>query len=152
MGANRRVECGNCGLALQDAEEGPEGPRTPCPSCGSLARHVMLGFAEQVMVRDQLKGKVINSSFSSKKRIRREFQTGSEPRVSRGDHVYKERDIDRDRNRYRELIRDETSGEILRDVDEPLTRHRDHGSAKPALRAARSRSEPGADGGGETAP
>jgi hypothetical protein len=38
--------------------------------------------------------------------------------------------IDRRGNRYRERIVDGETGEVIRDVDEPLTGHRGHGSDK----------------------
>lgn len=41
-----------------------------------------------------------------------------------------EREIDRDDDRYRERIVDGETGEIIRQVDEPLTSHTGRGSAK----------------------
>lgn len=38
--------------------------------------------------------------------------------------------IDRRRNRYVERIADPETGEVVRDVDEPLSEHRGRGSAK----------------------
>jgi hypothetical protein len=38
--------------------------------------------------------------------------------------------VDREGNRYRELITDPETGALIRDVDEPLDQHRGHGSAK----------------------
>jgi hypothetical protein len=59
-----------------------------------------------------------------------EIFTGSEPRRSVGDFVTKERVIDRANDRYREkVVTDE--GEVLRDVDEPLSQHKGRGSDKP---------------------
>jgi hypothetical protein len=39
--------------------------------------------------------------------------------------------IDRRNNRYQELVVDPQTGETVREVDEPLSEHRGHGSAKP---------------------
>ena len=40
------------------------------------------------------------------------------------------REIDRENNRYRELIVNPESGETIRECDEPLTEHFGRGSAK----------------------
>jgi len=44
--------------------------------------------------------------------------------------VQKQRVIDRESDRYVERVADPDTGEVLRDVDEPLSAHRGHGSAK----------------------
>jgi hypothetical protein len=55
------------------------------------------------------------------------------PRAEPGhrQHIHKMDVIDRRGNRYFEHITDNETGEIIRVVDEPLTDHRGHGSAKP---------------------
>ena len=47
---------------------------------------------------------------------------------------------DRPADRYIEHVVTE-EGEVLKDVDEPLRAHRDHGSAKPELKAERLRAK-----------
>lgn len=54
---------------------------------------------------------------------------GSDERRSKVDYVHKEREIDRDNDRYRERVVDE-EGVVLHDVEEPLSLHFGHGSAK----------------------
>jgi hypothetical protein len=44
------------------------------------------------------------------------------------------RAIDRDNDRYDEVITDAVTGEVLREIHEPLSQHRDHGSARPDRR------------------
>lgn len=44
--------------------------------------------------------------------------------------VRKQRTLDRDNDRYAEKVVDPETGEVLRDVEEPLSDHRGHGSAK----------------------
>jgi hypothetical protein len=39
--------------------------------------------------------------------------------------------IDRDNNRYFEMVTDYESGEIIHHCEEPLSEHQGHGSAKP---------------------
>jgi hypothetical protein len=49
---------------------------------------------------------------------------------SRGRLMWKHRIIDRLNDLYHELVIDDETGEVVRDVFEPLSRHVDHGSAK----------------------
>lgn len=43
----------------------------------------------------------------------------------------KVRILDRDNNRYVEKVVDPETGEVLRDVEEPLSEHQERGWAKP---------------------
>jgi hypothetical protein len=43
------------------------------------------------------------------------------------------REIDRENDRYKEVILNPTTGEVIRSVDEPLTEHTGRGSAKPKI-------------------
>ena len=47
-----------------------------------------------------------------------------------GQLVNKVRIIDRENNRYKERVADADTGEIICDVEHPLTDHTEHGSAK----------------------
>lgn len=47
-----------------------------------------------------------------------------------GQLVNKVRIIDRENNKYKELVSDADTGEKIRDVAHPLTDHTEHGSAK----------------------
>jgi hypothetical protein len=127
----RTIKCGACGYPLPETMIASETAQSPCPKCGSAKQHVTLMLSDNVglRMRDSLAGKVKDSTFPSKKKVRREFFYGSDERKSQGDYVYKEREIDRDANRYRELVKEET-GEVIRDVDQRLTDHTGHGSAK----------------------
>jgi hypothetical protein len=65
-----------------------------------------------------------------KKRDRVRFFSGDQLRGSKGDWVEKERVIDRNNNRYTEVVKDKATGEILHQTEEPLSEHRGHGSDK----------------------
>jgi hypothetical protein len=57
---------------------------------------------------------------------------GSFPRGdSAGKWVQKTQVVDRRNNRYIKRVVDEETGEVLRDVDYPLTDHVSHGDARP---------------------
>lgn len=131
METRRTVECGDCGEPLDPSNCAPGTIQAPCPKCGSIRQNVTLNISDEVTaeLRDSLNAKVKDDTFPSKEKVRREFFYGSDKRKSKGDYVYKEREIDKDRNRYRELVREE-SGEVIRDIEQPLSDHTGHGSAK----------------------
>jgi hypothetical protein len=60
---------------------------------------------------------------------RKEIVRGQEYSDS-GQLVNKVRIIDRENNKYKEQVSDADTGEIIRDVEHPLTDHTEHGSAK----------------------
>src|SRR5437763_1918267 len=63
--------------------------------------------------------------------------SGSDLRRSVGDVVRKYRRIDRANDRYVEHVQTD-DGTVLRDVDEALSSHRGHGSAKKSGRTSRT--------------
>jgi hypothetical protein len=101
------------------------------PDCGSTQHTVHLAFHDQVLIkaRDRMEMEVRDNSLPSKQRVRKELIQGFDVRVSKGDYVYKEREIDRDNNTYREHVTEETS-EVIHSVSESLTDHFGHGSDK----------------------
>lgn len=108
-----------------------EGERAPCPRCGSTRRHLHLELFDHdgLTALDTLEGKVKDPSHPGRRKVRQEFFYGADLRRSEGDYVYKEREIDRAGDRYRELVKDH-NGEVLRDVEEPLSQHLGRGSVR----------------------
>jgi hypothetical protein len=102
---------------------------TQCPKCGSASQTIAASRSDQIAWRESWRAQVRDGSLPSKRRLRRDIFTGADQRKSHGDFVHKERVIDKDTDRYRELVRTE-SGEIIHEVDESLTDHFGHGSAK----------------------
>jgi hypothetical protein len=132
MTDGRELKCSDCGAVLvSGATAGAGASPAPCPNCGSKKQTVHLAFFDQVLIkaRDRMEMKVKDNSFPSKKKVRKELIHGFDVRVSKGDYVHKEREIDRDNNTYREHITEET-GEVIHSVTESLTDHFGHGSAK----------------------
>ena len=62
---------------------------------------------------------------------------GQEQCISLGRPVQKRRVIDNRSDRYIEHIVDPLTGKVLRDVDEPLSAHQGHGSAKTRKKETR---------------
>lgn len=91
-----------------------------------MARKFDVHVTESIILRDSLSMK--HKRPGKKKPIAESF-SGSERRKSVGDYVNKERLIDRENDRYKERVVTE-DGEVLRNVDEPLSAHHGRGSAK----------------------
>ena len=116
--------CHGCGLSLSEESEEP---RRPCPECGSSVR-VAAELVQDVMVAYEdwrIEGRHAGNS-------RWFFQERSESSYFHRDAEWHRlfRLIDRQNDRYAEVITRRTTGEILREVEEPLSSHRGHGSAK----------------------
>jgi hypothetical protein len=58
---------------------------------------------------------------------------GDEQRQIDGKWLKKRRHIGKDRDEYFEKVVNPETGEIIRECQEPLHQHRDHGSAKKGL-------------------
>ena len=138
---NQTVTCGGCGKPLPTDRLDSSSGHLPCPNCGSDDQEVKLEFFDEVRLipHDSIQGKVKDPSLRSKDKVRKEFFYGSQERKSVGDYIYKERELDRDENRYRELVR-EQGGKIIHEIDHPLSEHTGHGSAKfkPSVPASES--------------
>ncbi|MCR9221072.1 MAG: hypothetical protein NXI21_12680 [Alphaproteobacteria bacterium] len=122
-------KCADCGQALSADALGKSGDVSPCPECGSHKREFHLIARTGLRLREAVRWKLKDPARSGKRKFKLEGFVGSEPRKSKDDFVYKERHIDRESDRYRELVRDE-DGTVIRDVDEPLSEHIGRGSAK----------------------
>ncbi len=124
--SDQLVACGSCGVPIDESADVPIEDRMPCPQCGSTAREFSVRLKVEAKAQVGLGFK--QKRPGSNKPIAEGF-TGRELRKSVGDFVDKERLIDRENDRYREKVVTD-SGEVIRDVDEPLSEHRDYGSAK----------------------
>lgn len=115
------ISCAECGNSISTID-------SIC-ACGSRKKTIHITFEEIYNgIKEQLVGKVKNDSLPSKKKMRKHFITGSEQSVN-GKWIEKERLIDKDNNFYKEYITDER-GVPIRDVEEPLNKHKGYGSAK----------------------
>jgi hypothetical protein len=120
------VRCSECDALLDESADLAPESRSPCAFCGSTGRRFELRIESSVTVRSSLDTKAKDESgrWFQKQRVGASFYrlTGTWHRFHRV--------IDRRDNRYVERIHDEETGETVRDVDEPLTDHTGHGSAR----------------------
>jgi hypothetical protein len=81
-------------------------------------------------IHDQMQAKIKNDNLPSNKKVRKEMISGDEKRKDNDTWVNKERVIDRDEDFYKEKVTDLKTGKVLRDIEEPLSKHINRGSAK----------------------
>jgi hypothetical protein len=120
--------CGACGAAIDEPAGTSLADRTPCPACGSLARNFSAHVHETLTVREKIGLK--HKRPGNKKPIYESVSGDDLHRVT-GQWNKLTREINREHNRYKEVIVNPETGEVLRQCDEPLTEHTDRGSAKP---------------------
>ncbi len=127
-----KVVCSECEAELPLDWVSKTSDLRNCPECGANARTIHLVFSDYLEIRDQVRGKVKSNDLSipKKKRIKKEFIAGHERSVARNGWVEKQRLIDRENGRYKEKVVDSVTGEVLRNVDEPIRDHVGRGSAK----------------------
>ena len=108
----------------------PRGLREPCPECGSPCRAICAVITETSRLYDGLGYKVRNLGFAGRRKVRSEGFRRYERSEDDGVLVIHQRNIDRSRDRYYELVEDADTGAIRHGKEEPLSEHRGHGSAK----------------------
>jgi hypothetical protein len=124
---NTTVSCSGCGAFLP--EQGQIDDPEPCPGFGSTARTFAVTLTDTVAAYDSLATKARHGDVGQVKPFREAF-TGFDYHRDSQEWRQVYRVIDRENNRYTERIVD-GAGNVVRDVDEPLSQHRGHGAAKP---------------------
>ncbi len=116
--------CGQCSEPIDEPIITPTAARKPCARCGSISRNFALGINSTIELRSSLKSiarPTVGKWFHKQFQGARLQASGLWADVI---DVY-----DRRGNRRRERVVLET-GEVIRDVDHPLTDHKGHGSDK----------------------
>jgi DNA-directed RNA polymerase subunit RPC12/RpoP len=121
-------KCNHCNIAFS-IEPKPNGD-IYCPLCSSKVHDMILRVEDSIHIMEKLKTRIYDNSFPSKKKRRIETVDGDDYSFDRKKYVKLTRVIDRNRNRYYELVEDPETGETIRLIDEPLTKHTGRGSAK----------------------
>lgn len=119
--------CQDCGTKLAKKYLTNDGTRVPCPKCGSMRRAYSVHVHETVKVRTSV-GYELKRAGKNKFSVK--ATSGASFFRKTGDWHNLERVIDRENDKYKEKIVDEKSGEVLIDVEEPLSQHKGHGDAK----------------------
>ena len=110
--------CQNCGKELEPNQR-------PCPFCGCNSIKIVALLSDTVRVRDNLALRLKRKGF---KRFMTEIIGGWFPSKDKGkfpEGVDKERIIDKEKDEYHEVVKEAKTGEVVRDIHEPLSQHRD---------------------------
>jgi hypothetical protein len=86
-----------------------------------------IDVGDTIILREQLRGKRKQQGV---KKPLSEFIIGADLHQKSGKWNHKHRIIDRETDRYTEIITDPETQEIIHRCEEPLSKHKDHGSAK----------------------
>lgn len=130
--SSRKVTCTSCGKETGETEEQINSNPQPCPHCESMEKTVHIFVHDEVKldVKESLRGKAKDDSYRSKDKLRRDFFHGDDLHRESGKWYKKDRVIDKDNDHYKEVFIDPETGEINHECEEPLSEHRNHGSAK----------------------
>jgi hypothetical protein len=117
------IICQDCNANLIDVN-------AKCPNCNSNKKTVFLAFEEKIDLKiyEAVSGKKIDPTLPSKKKIVEKFFDGHDQSAN-GDWAYKKQIISSEQDYYFEEVKN-SQGEIIRFCEEPLSAHRNHGSAK----------------------
>jgi hypothetical protein len=136
MPSTLNIRCAKCGNLLPKSFLGVQSNR-PCEVCGSLSRNIKVGIEEALAPQDHVQVTGRSGDKNDSGDAVYEVWTGESFHTNSGTWHSLRREIhrqgnERDRWRYRELVRDRL-GNVVRDVDEPLTAHRGRGAARPKV-------------------
>jgi hypothetical protein len=116
--------CAHCDAILFE----PPGERAgPCPVCGEVGRSIAVKLEDRIALHDGYRVKAYRAG--SSQFFIDECSGPSYYRVgAEWHHVM--RVIDRENDRYTEVVRVLRTGEVIREIDEPLSQHTDRGGSK----------------------
>lgn len=117
-------KCKKCEAILSEPKNEP---RTPCPVCGEMGRIHEETLTDGIAVYDQM---LMKGKHDGKGKPFVDARVGADYYFKEKEWRHLERVVDRDNNLYVEIIKDMKTGEIIKEVREPLTDHQGHGAAK----------------------
>jgi len=122
--------CQDCNAAIDVTSDATGVPR-PCPRCGSLRQVSEESLVSSFAAGAQMRTKGYAGGLSKTKGLLFESTVGDSLSVSLGRFVKIVQHVDHETKRYIKKVVDPVTGDVLRDVDEPLSEHQGRGSAKP---------------------
>jgi hypothetical protein len=123
------VSCGECRVPLDERSDVPIEERQPCPRCGSTARYFGVHIQSTVRIDSHLDRHSKHRHQPNTKPHRQEWHGESWSPIYKR-YMQRDQVVDRENNRYSKRVVDPTTGEVLREADEPLTDHTGYGAAK----------------------
>lgn len=136
------VYCKGCELKLDPKVdpfwEGKENPK-PCPKCGSIYRQLHLAFSEEVPpMYDDVTLVATTRKETGGKKLVAKGKFGTELHHDTNTLQERDRFIDLIKGTYYERISNVSSG-FFEEVNEPLSDHQGHGSAKNSTKGKPSK-------------
>jgi len=126
--------CQSCNIDFSIEPKPTEG--IVCPQCGTKKVNPVEYHEDTINILELSKYKITDPKQPSNKKTRVEKIEGDKFSYGRQKYVKLTRIIQRDKNRYYEKVQDPDTGEIIREVDEPLSEHINRGSAKKNSQSA----------------
>lgn len=123
------VTC-RCGVILEESLSIPVHDRKPCFSCGGVDRVYKITLGDTVILRRSLS---IKARHAGRGKPFLEQKVGDSFSYRFQKWFRRTIRVDRDGDRYSESVMDSKTNEIIHKCEEPLSVHRDHGSAKKKL-------------------
>lgn len=121
------VHCAKCDQPIHDPSGIKPEDRKPCPNCGSTVRRFIREVSDSFTLKSQL-------GFKAKRaRAERPFIEGlggDDQHRNSGKWMRKERVIDREKDKYKEVVTDPETGKVIHRREEALSKHVGHGNAK----------------------
>ena len=117
MTAEVQCWCRHCERELPLSHTGP------CPHCGNTGKDCKVTVTSAVAISTRFRARLKRKGIG--KFVRETLQgwfPSKDPALKKG--VHKERIVDREENEYHETVKDATTGEVIRDVHEPLSQHK----------------------------
>lgn len=126
------IFCNDCKAPLPSEWAHQAAPENVCLRCGSVKKTINMNIVEDagLEIHDSLRVKAKNITMPAKMNPRVDIFAGDDLRKSDNKWMTKERVIDKDKDLYKEVVKDPTTGEIVHHNEEPLSKHFGHGSAK----------------------
>ena len=127
------IWCVGCGSIIGDGLSTPVDDQVRCPSCPSTRRFVALDAHDSCVIQVHEQVHLKDRQGTGRKALR-EVKSGDDFHRQSGRWNKIERVIDHRNDWYDEVIIDPSTGSVIREVHEPLSKHQGHGSAKWAKR------------------
>jgi hypothetical protein len=116
------IICQDCNCKLANMTD-------TCPNCDSNKKFIHLELNEiQLEIFDTISGKKENPNLNSKTKMLEKFYDGYDQSAN-GDLAYKKQILSREKDYYFEEVKN-SQGKIIRYCEEPLSNHKNRGSAK----------------------
>jgi len=125
-----QARCNNCKTEYEAKPDEPSEARTKCPVCGSTARTFLVACKAEVLTYADLKYKG-KSEGKGKPFI--EAKVGYNLSKETERWMWREQVVDKWNDKYKKVVIDPVTGEVIRFCEEPLSKHQGYGSAKKKM-------------------